>query len=110
MAKRYQRIQVLDSKQGNNTVRYYATTKYPTIPLDINDIYVITTVGDRYDTLANTFYSDPQLWWIISIANGSLNQNSIVPPIGSQIRIPSNPAKIISLFNALNSTDVESNG
>ena len=110
MAKRYQRTQVLNSKQGNNTVRHYATTKYPTIPLDINDIYVITTIGDRYDTLANTFYSDPQLWWIISIANESLNQNSIVPPIGSQIRIPSNPAKIISLFNALNSTDVESNG
>ncbi len=108
MARRYERTQINSINNGSNTVRYYSTTKYPTIPLDVNDIYVITTVGDRYDTLANTFYDNPQLWWIISIANQSFSQNSIIPPIGAQLRIPANPSKIISLFNSLNVVD--SNG
>lgn len=105
MARRYDRTQIINSKGTNRTIRYYATTKYPTIALNINDIYVVTTIGDRYDTLANTFYSNPQLWWIIAIANDSLAQNSLIPPIGTQLRIPANPSQIVSQYNALNATN-----
>ena len=37
--------------------RYYKAINYPEIPLSISDIYVITTIGDRLDTLANHFYN-----------------------------------------------------
>jgi hypothetical protein len=41
---RYQDIPVLKSTTGK---RYYGTTKYPEIPLDFNDIYVYSTIGDK---------------------------------------------------------------
>jgi hypothetical protein len=98
---RYQYIKV----ESNSTtkVRYYRDSKYPTIPLSPNDIYVITTIGDRYDLLADQYYGDSTLWWIISTANSLLPQNSIFIPIGTQIRIPTNISEILTSYNNLNS-------
>ena len=90
----------------------YQTTKYPEVPLSDNDIYVYTTQGDRFDILANQYYGDQSLWWIISIANtatagtdlpSDLPQNSLVIPEGKQIRIPANYAQVINSFRRINS-------
>ena len=70
----------------------YQTVRYPEIPRSEDDIYVITTIGDRYDTLAFQYYKDSSLWWVIANANGNADKGSLTPPIGSQIRIPANPA------------------
>lgn len=96
---RYKTIRKIKNVDGT---RLYRTVKYPEIPRGNNDIYVITTDGDRYDVLAFKYYKDKSLWWVISIANSQYTQNSISPPIGVQIRIPSNIDNIISSFNALN--------
>jgi len=98
---RYQNIPIIKNSQG---IRYYRDSKYPRIPISINDIYVVTTVGDRFDLLANQYYRDPSLWWIISIANENLPQNSLYIPVGSQIRIPSNPSNVINSYVQLNTT------
>ena len=76
--------------------------RYPNIPLSFDDRYFITTEGDRLDILAEQFYSDSTLWWIISIANGSLVQNSLTPPTGTQLRIPSNPTPYLTEYNKIN--------
>jgi len=99
MANRYIDIQVLKTETGK---RFYGTTKYPQIPLTENDLYVYTTEGDRFDILAQQYYGDSSLWWIISIANEELAQNSLTPPIGSQIRIPANVSLVLQEFNTLN--------
>ena len=78
---------------------YYSNVIYPKIPLSNTDIYVMTTRGDRFDTLANQFYGDKSLWWIISSANQSLPQNSLFIPQGTQIRIPVNFDAIVRAFN-----------
>ncbi len=96
---RYQNIPIIKTSTG---IRYYKDNKYPRIPLSVNDIYVITTDGDRFDTLANQYYTDSSLWWVISIANESLPQNSLFIPLGTQIRIPPNPAVVISNYDDLN--------
>lgn len=96
---RYQNIPIIKNSQG---IRYYRDSKYPRIPLSINDIYVLTNDGDRFDLLANQYYQDPSLWWIISIANENLPQNSLCIPVGSQIRIPSNPSTVINSYVQLN--------
>ena len=62
------------------------------------DLYVITSRGDRFDTLANKFYGDESLWWVISSSNQSLPQNSIFIPQGTQIRIPRNYSLIVKKF------------
>ena len=100
---RYQDIKVLRDSDVLKGVRYYATVKYPEIPLSPNDIYVLTNEGDRLDLLAQQYYGDVNLYWIISIANNNLQQNSLLLPPGSQIRIPQDLSAIISAFRILNS-------
>jgi phage tail protein X len=89
----------------------YQTSRYPEVPLSENDIYVYTTQGDRFDTLAQQYYKDSSLWWVISIANTgnagagtlvSLPQSTLVIPSGIQIRIPSNYSNVVRNFNLIN--------
>lgn len=81
----------------------YRTSYYPEVPVTVNDIYVYTTQGDRFDVLAQQYYGDSSLWWTISIANNDkFNQSTLVIPEGIQIRIPANYSNIISDFNAIN--------
>jgi hypothetical protein len=81
----------------------YKTSRYPEIPLSPDDIYVYTVQGDRFDILAQQFYQDSSLWWVISIANASiLNQSSLVIPGGIQIRIPASYVDVIRSFNSIN--------
>lgn len=89
---RYQELEDLD----------IGIPKYPNIPLQFSDQYVITTIGDRFDTLALQYFNDSSLWWIISIANPELPQNSYYPPVGTQLRIPTDIAGIIQQYRDLN--------
>ena len=82
--------------------RIYKTVRYPEIPRAFSDIYVYTTIGDRYDTLAQQYYGNSSLWWIISCANGALIQNSLTPPTGTQLRIPVNPTPSIAEYEEIN--------
>ena len=96
---RYQNI----PKTKINKKLVYRTSRYPEVLLSPNDIYVYTTQGDRFDTLAQQYYSDSSLWWIISIANtDKVNQSTIVIPEGLQIRIPATYANVIQDFNIIN--------
>lgn len=96
--KRYQKIQQRKTLTGS---RYLSNAIYPKIPETENDIYVIATTGDRYDVLASQFYRDPSLWWIIASANKTQN-GSLIPPVGTQIRIPADQNLAIKLFNEIN--------
>ena len=100
---RYKRSKILRNKNINNGSRYFSGTKYPEIPLCPNDIYVITTEGDSLDVLAQQFYKDKSKWWLLSIANVGLAQNSLYIPVGTQLRIPTNVQSIMSSYVALNS-------
>jgi phage tail protein X len=97
---RYQNIPITKSLTGK---RIYQTSRYPDVPMTDNDIYVISVQGDRFDVLASQYYQDPSLWWVISIANDQLSQNSLIIPEGIQIRIPANPASVVRTFNTINS-------
>ena len=96
---RYKNIPVIKTDNKPN----YQTTRYPEVPLNDNDTYVYSTQGDRFDVLANQYYGDQSLWWIISTANEELTQDSLVIPLQKQIRIPSDPNSAIEAFNRLNS-------
>lgn len=95
---RYQNINI--KKQNGRQV--YVTTRYPDIPLSSDDIYIHSRQNDRFDILANEFYQDKSLWWVISIANPIVPQNTLVIPEGIQIRIPSNPSLVIDNYKKLN--------
>ena len=69
--------------------RKFSTIIVPNIPLSENDTYIETTSAERLDKLANTFYGDATLWWIIAVSN-ALGKGSLHVPAGTRIRIPAN--------------------
>jgi hypothetical protein len=101
---RYTNISTKKVKLENSSPVVYKNVKYPEITLDFEDVYVYVTKGDRYDTLALTYYSDISLWWVISLANPSQGASSLIPSPGSQVRIPapSRIANILSEYESLN--------
>jgi hypothetical protein len=98
MPSRYRTIEELVDISG---VRYYPNVRYPEIPETDTDLYVITTVGDRYDKLAQQYYSDSSLWWIIASAN-NYDSATLVPQPGVQLRIPANISRVLELFEEVN--------
>jgi hypothetical protein len=68
---RYNPIQIVNKVRPTSTlgVSAYIGNKYPQIPLSINDTYVFAEEGDRFDVLAQQYYGDSSLWWVISLAN-----------------------------------------
>ena len=88
---------------SNRRKRYYKNIKYPEIPLSINDLYVSTVSGDRLDLLANHFYNDVDLWWIITTANPSvIRRDSFNLKPGLEIRIPTSISAIKKQFATIN--------
>jgi len=92
------------SKETNdleNRFRKLDSTLYPDIFSGDNDLYIISTATDRLDLLAEKYYGDVNLWWIIAQANnigkGSLN---ITP--GIKIRIPQNIENVYSNLETIN--------
>lgn len=71
------------------------TTIPSTIEKRDDDIYIITQDSDRLDLLANQFYNDSKLWWIIAQAN-NLNGVNIGVESGIQLRIPKDKFLIIN--------------
>jgi nucleoid-associated protein YgaU len=85
-----------------NDKPYFKGKQYPNIPLSENDVYVITTIGDRLDALAYSYYNDSTLWWIISMANNNVTNGSLFPQPGTQLRIPTDLTTILRLYNQFN--------
>jgi len=96
---RYDNTTIETTSQGK---RYWKQKFYPNVPLSDTDDYVITTIGDRLDNLAYSYYRDSTLWWIISMANNNVTKGSLFPEPGTQLRIPTNINAVLSLYNQYN--------
>ena len=94
MASRYENNATQKLDDGRVVYRYRI---YPNIPLSDNDIYIVTQQGDRLDSLANQFYSDTSLWWIIATAN-NVHDGSLSVPDGTTLRVPVNYNRIVQNF------------
>lgn len=96
------RIRSLAEKFTNK--KYYKNIKYNSIPLNIEDVYLVSKEGDRMDNLANRFYNNPDLWWVISKANpNKIKRDSFFIEPGLQIRIPMGIDAILDDFETENS-------
>ena len=99
-----QRFTTLNNNLRNKGLRYINVARYPLVQQRESDIYAITEFGDRLDILANQFYKDITLYWIIAIANPDvINFGSIYIEEGTQLRIPLNINQIINSYKSLNS-------
>tara|TARA_Y100000310_G_scaffold84904_2_gene81762 strand:- start:4089 stop:4385 length:297 start_codon:yes stop_codon:yes gene_type:complete len=81
---RYNNTRKKINKKGK---RVFRPTMYPKIPMKDSDIFIYPKFGDRLDTLAQKYYQDVSLWWIIAKAN-NLDQAHIGLETDKQLRIP----------------------
>tara|TARA_R100001440_G_scaffold58627_1_gene78433 strand:- start:288 stop:686 length:399 start_codon:yes stop_codon:yes gene_type:complete len=92
-----------NGNENSKTPQGYRNTIYPIISPASSDVFIITDFGDRLDTLAQQFYSDSTLYWIIASANpNSITFDSLGIPPGTQLRIPLNSSAIVTEFRRLN--------
>lgn len=96
------RYEDIPQKTGDNGKRVVRSIIYPPIPRNIEDTYIITTIGDRLDLLAYKYYSSVSYWWIIAQAN-EIGKGDLNIPVGVQLRIPKNITTILQEYQTLNS-------
>jgi len=78
---------VFASQQQTDQGVVYGLFRPPTIDLTDSSTYTLTEkdVG-RFDNLANQFYGDPTLWWVLAWAN-KIPDTTVVTP-GTVIQVP----------------------
>ena len=74
-------------RRDKNGTRYYKPTIVPNVPIKDSDIFVYPVYGDRFDIIAQRYYNDSTLWWIIAKAN-ELSKGQISPDPLKKLRIP----------------------
>jgi len=95
---RYNNSKLLRDENGT---RYLNRIEYPVIPIRDSDIITRGVMGQRFDNLANKYYGNSELWWIIARANNQ-NNGSMHTEVGKEYRIPQELGLIIQKFNELN--------
>tara|TARA_B100000214_G_scaffold353732_1_gene310000 strand:+ start:615 stop:893 length:279 start_codon:yes stop_codon:yes gene_type:complete len=81
---RYRKVK---TAKDNNGVRYYKPSIVSNIPLKDTDIFINPFDGDRLDILAQRYYGDSNLWWIIAKAN-EISRGQIGLDPEKKLRIP----------------------
>lgn len=83
MEKFAEELEIDDTKN----IKYYLTSLTAEIPEEDVPFYYVSKEGDRLDTIAQTFYQNPRLWWVIAKANNLVN-GSVAIPVGTKVFIP----------------------
>ena len=101
MSTRYDNVQTRTTEAGIN---FLTPVFYPKVEVSEDDLYIISTDGDRYDNLSLEFYGRVDYWWVVMVANlGTINGDSLAIEPGIQIRIPENPEDYIRRYQEFNS-------
>ncbi len=90
-----------DTDKSKFGKRVFKTTMYPRIKKRESDIYITSKYGDRLDVLADKYYKNADLWWVIAQAN-HIGKGTLVVEIGLQLRIPTDIGDILSDLEDIN--------
>jgi nucleoid-associated protein YgaU len=80
------RVKKINSDGTDKLVNRLSTIFYPSFSNN-EDVYIISHLGDRLDSVAYDYYGDPSYWFVIAIAN-NLGRGTFSIPPGQVIRIP----------------------
>ena len=87
--------------KDDNGKQYLNRIEYPVIPIRDSDIFIRGVFGQTFMNLADQYYGDKDLWWIIARANNQADSIYMIP--GKEYRIPQDTGLIFQEFNELNS-------
>jgi len=88
-------------KKDRDNIRYYKPRIVPNIPIKDSDIFVYPVYGDRFDTMAQRYYENSNLWWIIAKAN-EISDGRIAPDPLVKLRIPTEIEDILQSISEAN--------
>lgn len=78
----------------------YTTPKFPTITSHMRSQLIrqkyVWKMGDSYQKIAEAFYNDPTLWWVLAWYNGKPTDAMV--RIGDTIRIPQPLETVLEFF------------
>ena len=97
MNNRYDNSRIFRDDNGR---RYLSRIEYPPIPLRNSDILIRGVFGQTFMNLANQYYENKNLWWIIARANQQTESVYMVP--GKEYRIPQEIKLILQEYEELN--------
>lgn len=97
MASRYQTNGFKKLPDGREV---YTSKILPKIPKRDDDIYIAVQTGDRLDTIANQYYGDASLWWVIATAN-QIHDAPFSLEDGTVLRVPSDVNLVLNLVNQI---------
>ena len=83
--RRYKKTRILNDR---NNERYLSTRTYKPIPKQDTDIYIIGKIGQTLINLADTYYNDVDMWWVIATANPGCFEGGVNLKVGKEYRIP----------------------
>ena len=89
----------LDKETDNRVLR---TTQYPKITPKNSDVVYYTRFDDTFMGLANRYYGDQSLWWVIARANSPFTGNTKFKA-GEKIIIPTEFQDFLNEFSRINS-------
>ena len=90
----------LEKTRGLKEIKQFDTHKlnYPTREetSQFSTIAHIWTTGDRFFKLADEYYEDPELWWVIALFNRTPTESHV--KLGDSVQIPIPLEKILLHF------------
>jgi|TARA_R110002020_G_scaffold139934_4_gene311095 nucleoid-associated protein YgaU len=88
-------------KRGLNKINQYATPKIPPLTKKVRRKFTsvrhVWTMGDKYFKIADKFYGDPRLWWVVAWYNQKPNEGML--KVGDVIFIPQPLNKVLTFFD-----------
>jgi len=88
-------------KRGLTKITQYRTPRFPPLTPKVrrgfNTVRYIWKQGDKFYKVANEFYGDPRLWWVLAWFNQMPNEGMLRP--GKVLYIPQPLNKILTFFN-----------
>ena len=88
-------------RRGVPKITHYRSPRWPPLTAAVRGKFTrlrhTWKMGDRYYKLANQYYGDPKLWWVIAWYNEKPTEGHVEP--GSTLFIPTPVSKVLSYFN-----------
>jgi len=102
-AKRRNRLWLYEEvlkDRGVSQLIQYTTPKFPLITtemqLQLIDNKYVWKMGDSYQKIAEAFYGDPAMWWVLAWYNGK--PTDALVKIGDTIGIPKPLERVLEFF------------
>lgn len=91
---RYASSQIIDSNHYGTWADPTASNPFgPDILDGVDTLEHVLVAGERLDILANVYYGDDELWWVIALANRIQDPFSLT--VGMKLKVPANAKQIL---------------